>query len=62
LGAGAAHRVQHELATESLQEVLSHCPPPPMPVTVLYPQNLQLSSRVRLSADWLQALFAAESR
>lgn len=56
------YRVQHELATQSLQVVLSYCPPPPMPVTVLYPQNRQLSSRVRLFADWLQALFAPESR
>jgi DNA-binding transcriptional LysR family regulator len=28
-----------------------------MPVTVLYPQNRQLSSRVRAFADWLREVF-----
>jgi DNA-binding transcriptional LysR family regulator len=29
-----------------------------MPVSVLYPQNRQLSARVRVFADWLSEVFA----
>ncbi|MES2945046.1 MAG: LysR family transcriptional regulator [Pseudomonadota bacterium] len=53
------YRVQGELDAGMLRELLAGWPPPPMPVTVLYPQNRQLSGRVRLFADWLQSLFAA---
>lgn len=51
------YRVAGELADGRLQEVLADHPPPPMPVTVLYPQNRQLSARVRVFAQWLAALF-----
>lgn len=53
------YRVQAELEAGILRELLPAFAPPPMPVTVLYPQNRQLSGRVRLFADWLQSLFAA---
>ncbi|KAF1017410.1 MAG: HTH-type transcriptional regulator DmlR [Stenotrophomonas maltophilia] len=51
------YRVTAELADGRLQVVLPDHPPPPMPVTVLYPQNRQLSARVRVFAQWLAALF-----
>ena len=53
------YRVQSQLDDGSLQQVLPELPPPTLPVSVLYPQSRQLSARVRLFADWLQALFAS---
>jgi DNA-binding transcriptional LysR family regulator len=53
------YRVQGELAAGSLVVVLPQFPPPPMPVTVLYPQSRQLSSRVRVFAQWLLEIFDA---
>jgi DNA-binding transcriptional LysR family regulator len=53
------YRVQDDLANGSLVDVLVDCPPEPSPVYVLYPQNRQLSPRVRVFIDWLSAEFAA---
>nr|WP_315233957.1 LysR family transcriptional regulator [uncultured Albidiferax sp.] len=53
------YRVQSQLDDGSLRVVLPELPPPTLPVSVLYPQSRQLSARVRLFADWLQALFAS---
>ncbi|MEM5434825.1 LysR family transcriptional regulator [Paraburkholderia diazotrophica] len=53
------YRVLNELAAGSLVVVLPQFPPPPMPVTVLYPQSRQLSSRVRAFAQWLRGIFDA---
>ncbi|OLL32562.1 LysR family transcriptional regulator [Burkholderia sp. SRS-W-2-2016] len=53
------YRVDGELATGRLRVILAGYPPPPMPVSVLYPQNRQLSSRVRVFAQWLTEIFAA---
>jgi len=53
------YRVARELAAATLKIVLRDFPPPPMPVSVLYPQNRQLSSRVRVFAQWLRDLFEA---
>nr|WP_315428389.1 LysR family transcriptional regulator [uncultured Albidiferax sp.] len=55
------YRVQSQLDDGSLRVVLPKLPPPAMPVSVLYPQSRQLSARVRLFADWLQALFASSN-
>lgn len=52
------YRVVHHLAAHRLQTVLAATPPPPLPVSVMYPHNRQLSPRVRVFADWLQAVFA----
>lgn len=49
------YRIVHELATGSLRELLPDCPPPPMPVSVVYPQSRQLSARVRVFSQWLAA-------
>jgi hypothetical protein len=37
-------------------------PPPPLPLTVLYPQNRHLSPRVRVFIDWLAELFRCLNR
>lgn len=53
------YRVARALREGRLQVVLAHLPPPPMPVSVLYSQNRQLSSRVRVFAQWLRDVFEA---
>ncbi|WP_407851947.1 LysR family transcriptional regulator [Bordetella petrii] len=52
------YRVAGELADGRLRIVLAAFPPPSMPVSVLYPQNRQLSARVRVFALWLRDVFA----
>ncbi|WP_332607494.1 LysR family transcriptional regulator [Achromobacter sp. ESBL13] len=52
------YRVERELAAGHLRIVLSHLPPAPMPVSVLYPQNRQVSARVRVFTQWLVQVFA----
>lgn len=52
------YRVREQLANGELCVVLAGEPPPPMPVSVLFPQNRQLSLRVRAFADWLVQVFA----
>ena len=51
------YRIEAELADDRLRIVLPEYPPPPMPVSVLYPQNRQLSARVRVFAQWLAQRF-----
>ena len=51
------YRVRDELASGRLKIILADFPPPPLPVSVLYPQNRQLSSRVRVFAQWLRDIF-----
>ncbi|MDW3685968.1 LysR family transcriptional regulator [Cupriavidus sp. CV2] len=53
------YRVAGELREGRLQVVLADLPPPPMPVSVLYSQNRQLSSRVRVFTQWLREVFEA---
>lgn len=52
------YRVREQLANGELCVVLPDQPPPPMPVSVLYPQSRQLALRVRAFADWLVQAFA----
>ncbi|MGV2905725.1 LysR family transcriptional regulator [Achromobacter sp. AGC25] len=52
------YRVERELAAGHLRIVLPHTPPAPMPVSVLYPQNRQVSARVRVFTQWLADVFA----
>jgi len=42
-----------DLARGTLIPVLSDCPPPSVPVSLLYPRGRQLSPRVRVFIDWL---------
>lgn len=53
------YNVAEQLNAGSLRVVLAAYPPPPLPVSVLYPQNRQLSSRVRVFAEWLKEVFAS---
>lgn len=53
------YRLQADFAAGVLVDVLPNFPPSPSPVYVLYPQNRQLSPRVRVFVDWLAAEFAA---
>ena len=39
-------------------EVLPQQPPPGTPLSILYPQNRQLSPRVRAFIDWAAEIFA----
>lgn len=56
-----SYHVTRQLAAGSLIEILPQHRPPPLPLTVLYPQNRHLSPRVRVFVDWLAELFAAPS-
>jgi DNA-binding transcriptional LysR family regulator len=51
------YRVADELASGQLREVLADMPPPPLPVSVLYPQSRLLSTRVRAFTQWLGEVF-----
>ncbi|QYY33167.1 MULTISPECIES: LysR family transcriptional regulator [Cupriavidus] len=51
------YRIEKELADGRLRIVLPDSPPPRMPVSVLYPQNRQLSARVRVFSQWLATRF-----
>lgn len=51
------YRVQHQIAAGQLVPLLEDFPPPPMEVSVLYPQSRHLSSRVRAFIDWLTEVF-----
>ncbi|MFA9216115.1 MAG: LysR substrate-binding domain-containing protein [Sphingomonadaceae bacterium] len=47
------------LADGTLREVLADWRPAPMPVSVLYPHQRQLSPRVRVFVDWIVAVMGA---
>lgn len=51
------YRIATELAEGRLKIVLPSFSPPPMPVSVLYPHNRQLSARVRVFTQWLGQCF-----
>jgi DNA-binding transcriptional LysR family regulator len=46
-----------DLANGTLIQVLPDCPPPPVPVSLLYPRNRQLSPRVRVFIDYVMRAF-----
>lgn len=52
------YRVERELAAGHLKIVLPQLPPAPMPVSVVFPQNRQVSARVRVFTQWLAEVFA----
>jgi LysR family transcriptional regulator for bpeEF and oprC len=47
------YRLARWLDSGELLEVLAKSPPPPLPVSVLYPHHRQLSPRVRVFIDWV---------
>jgi len=49
------YHLRKQLAAGTLVEVLPKHPPPPMPISVLYPHHRQLSPRVRVFIDWVVA-------
>jgi DNA-binding transcriptional LysR family regulator len=50
--------IERDLAAGRLVRVLADYPVPPVPVSILYPRNRQLSPRVRLFIDWSALQFA----
>jgi DNA-binding transcriptional LysR family regulator len=52
------YRIEPDLAAGELKVVLPAAPPAPMPVSVLYPQNRQVSARVRVFTQWLAEIIA----
>ncbi|RZN20774.1 LysR family transcriptional regulator [Bradyrhizobium sp. Leo121] len=46
-----------DLGRGALVEVLTECPPPSVPVSLLYPRNRQLSPRVRVFIDYVLRAF-----
>lgn len=55
------YHVAARLADGSFREVLADWRPPPLPVSVLYPHQRQLSPRVRAFVDWLADAMSAAS-
>jgi DNA-binding transcriptional LysR family regulator len=53
------YHLERDLEQGTLVPVLPDFPPSPTPVSVLYPQNRQLSPRVRVFIDWLVQAFHA---
>jgi DNA-binding transcriptional LysR family regulator len=53
------YRISEALAGGSLREILPAHPPPPLPMTVLYPQQRQMPARLRVFVDWLVELAAS---
>jgi len=52
------YRMEAQIAQGLVKEILTDTPPPPMPVSVLYPRNRHMSPRVRVFVDWLGEVFA----
>lgn len=53
------YRISEHLAKGKLLEILPASPPPTLPVTVLYPQQKRLPTRLRVFVDWLVELMGA---
>lgn len=62
LGLGIAQvpyfHIQDELRNGALIPLIEDHPPPPAPVSLLYPRNRQLSPRVRVFLDWAHQEFS----
>jgi DNA-binding transcriptional LysR family regulator len=56
------YRVDSELASGALVEVLTDFPPPQLPVHVLYSHTRQLSPRLRVFIDWMAEQFRERPR
>ena len=55
-------RLEADLASGALTEVLADFRPAPLPLSLLYPSNRQLSARVQVFIDWVTALMKAPWR
>jgi DNA-binding transcriptional LysR family regulator len=56
------YHVEQDLKAGSLIAVLPRFPPSLTPVSLLYPQNRQLSPRVRVFVEWITQVFAEHMR
>lgn len=56
LARAARYQVRRHLQSGALVEVLAATPPPPSPISLLYPQGRMSSPRLRVFADWLAEL------
>ncbi len=56
------YHLRDSLDNGSLLPLLPQFPSIPMPVSLLYPRNRQLSPRVRVFIDWFSKVFAARNR
>lgn len=52
------YRFAPDLESGALVEVLADTPPSPTPLSALYPQNRQLTLRLRVFLDWICGIFA----
>jgi DNA-binding transcriptional LysR family regulator len=50
------YHVASEFAAGRLVPILEDWPPSPTPISVLYPENRQLSPRVRVFIDWVASV------
>jgi LysR family transcriptional regulator, regulator for bpeEF and oprC len=50
------YRIVDALRSGTLRELLPSHPPPPLPMTILYPQQRQMPARLRVFVDWLVEL------
>jgi DNA-binding transcriptional LysR family regulator len=53
------YRLAEDLANGALMQVLQQFPPTSLPLAAFYPQNRQLSPRVRVFVEWAANVFAA---
>ncbi|WP_316189325.1 LysR family transcriptional regulator [Bradyrhizobium sp. SZCCHNS1054] len=51
------YRFADDLAEGALVEILTDYPPSPTPLSALYPQNRQLTLRLRVFLDWVSGIF-----
>jgi len=54
------YRIEQELASGTMCELLVDTPPPSLPMTVLYPPQRQMPARLRVFIDWLIELTAGQ--
>lgn len=52
-------RLMADLAAGALVEILADYRPAPLPLSLLYPSNRQLSARVQVFIDWVTVLMKA---
>jgi LysR family transcriptional regulator for bpeEF and oprC len=56
----ARYQVRDCLARGELVELFAGTPPAPMPVSLLYPRGRMAAPKLRVFAEWVTALLAAE--
>ncbi|EBA4675555.1 LysR family transcriptional regulator, partial [Salmonella enterica] len=64
-GLGVLHGLRPSLApfiaSGELTEILTDFPPPPKPVSLLYPDRRYLAPKVRVFIDWLCEVFGPDA-